>query len=91
MTEFPGSAWDAAGDPRGEAAPLAARFRALIAPVEHGFTHFELRLTVFVASVPPETPAPEGCRWILETDLAGEALPSLMRKVAAAAAEDRAR
>jgi A/G-specific adenine glycosylase len=85
MTEFPGSAWDAAGDPDGAARPLAASYQRLIAPVEHGFTHFELVLTPFLATVAAKTPAPDGCRWISEAGLAGEALPSLMRKVAAAA------
>ncbi|MCX8253963.1 MAG: A/G-specific adenine glycosylase [Beijerinckiaceae bacterium] len=86
MTEFPGSAWDAAGDPEGAARPLAAGYRKLVAPVEHGFTHFELRLVVHVAEVAAGTPAPPGCRWVAESGLADEALPSLMRKVAAAAA-----
>jgi len=84
MTEFPGSAWDAVGDPEGKAAPLAAIHRRLPAPVEHGFTHFELRLTVFVADVLGKMPAPDGCRWVPEEGLDGEALPGLMRKVAAA-------
>lgn len=84
MTEFPGSAWDATGDPDGAARPLAACYRKLVAPVEHGFTHFELQLFVHVADVAETTPAPPGCRWIAEAGLADEALPSLMRKVAAA-------
>lgn len=85
MTEFPGSAWDAAGDPEGTARPCAASYRRLATPVEHGFTHFELVLTLFLATVDAKTRAPNGCRWISEAGLAGEALPSLMRKVAAAA------
>ena len=89
MTEFPGSAWDADGDPQGRAKPLDAGYRRLMTPVSHGFTHFELVLTVHVADVPPATNAPDGCRWIEEADLAIEALPSLMRKVAAAVAGDR--
>ncbi len=52
--------------------------------MEHGFTHFPLRLTVYAASVPPRTAAPDGCRWVAESGLAGEALPTLMRKVATA-------
>ena len=84
MTEFPGSTWDASGDPDGAARPLAARYRKLIAPVEHGFTHFELRLVVHVAEVAANMPPPAGCRWVAEAGLADEALPSLMRKVAAA-------
>ena len=85
MTEFPGSEWNASGDPDGSARPLAAAYRRLGLPVEHGFTHFTLFLTVHVATAPRLTEAPDGCRWVREADLAGEALPTLMRKVATAA------
>ena len=88
MTEFPGSAWDAAGDPSGAACPVPAAYRTLVAQVEHGFTHFELRLVVHVAEVAAGTPAPANCRWVSEAGLGDEALPTLMRKVAAAAASD---
>ena len=88
MTEFPGSAWDAAGDPAGQGNPMPIACRRLLQPVEHGFTHFELVLTAFVGQVLRDTPAPEGCRWVPEAGLAGEALPSLMRKVAAAAEQE---
>ena len=84
MTEFPGSAWDAEGDPDGLARPLAARYRAGATPVEHGFTHFTLWLKVHGARVAVDTSAPAGCRWVAETGLAAEALPSLMRRVEAA-------
>ncbi len=84
MTEFPGSAWTAAGDPGGAARPLAARYARAPAWVEHGFTHFPLRLAVYAARVAARTAAPAGCRWVAETNLPGEALPTLMRKVAAA-------
>lgn len=84
MTEFPGSAWDAAGDPVAEARPLPARYLKAIAPVEHGFTHFTLYLDVHVAEVAPGTAPPHGSRWVAVSTLAQEALPSLMRKVAAA-------
>jgi A/G-specific adenine glycosylase len=51
------------------------------------FTHFPLELEVFASLVPPGTPAPAGARWVASADLAGEALPSLMRKVVAHARE----
>lgn len=85
MTEFPGSAWDEKGDEDGSAQPLDAVWQRLGEPVEHGFTHFTLVLTIFTAHAPAGTPAPDGCRWIDETKLPAEALPTLMRKVAAAA------
>lgn len=84
MTEFPGSGWDAGGDPAGMARPLEALYSKAIAPVEHGFTHFSLDLTVYVADVASGTKAPGDCRWVKESGLDDEALPSLMRKVAAA-------
>jgi A/G-specific adenine glycosylase len=84
MTEFPGSAWDATGDPDGNAAPLPAAYRRVPASVEHGFTHFTLFLTVHVAEAAVRDP-PDGCRFVPEAGLADEGLPSLMRKVATAA------
>jgi len=66
-------------------APIAAHWRPVLAPVTHTFTHFHLALRVYTAEVPAVTPAPEGCRWAASTDLPGEALPSVMRKVLAAA------
>ena len=88
MTEFPGSAWDATGDVEGRARPLPATTSRIVAPVDHGFTHFELRLTVHVAEVDAGTAAPAGCRWVSIAGLADEALPSLMRKVASLAGQE---
>jgi A/G-specific adenine glycosylase len=51
--------------------------------VRHVFTHFPLELAVYEAEIPPQTRAPKGLRWIAIADIAGEALPSLMRKVVA--------
>jgi A/G-specific adenine glycosylase len=85
MTEFPGSAWNETGDSQGSARPLPARYLQTMTPVVHGFTHFSLTLDVHVAEVPMGTAAPSGCRWVEENALPQEALPSLMRKVAAAA------
>jgi A/G-specific adenine glycosylase len=51
--------------------------------VRHVFTHFPLELSVYVAEVPKGAPVPQGTRWIGLAELAGEALPSLMRKVVA--------
>jgi A/G-specific adenine glycosylase len=51
--------------------------------VRHVFTHFPLELTVYAADLPASASAPQGARWVKISELAGEALPSLMRKVAA--------
>jgi len=53
--------------------------------VAHAFTHFPLRLIVYTATVGTSTPAPSGMRWVATDELAGEALPSVMRKVLACA------
>jgi A/G-specific adenine glycosylase len=82
MTEFPGTPWLAGSDGSDAVPPLALTFDRLPTIVEHGFTHFLLRLTVHVGRAAPASVAPEGCRWVSETDLPGEALPTLMRKVA---------
>jgi A/G-specific adenine glycosylase len=45
------------------------------------FTHFPLELVVYAATVGPRVAAPQGTRWVALADVAGEALPNLMRKV----------
>lgn len=87
MTEFPGSDWTSDGDPLALAEPIAGDYMKVIGTVDHGFTHFSLLLSVYVMDLTQSMEAPTGCRWVREVDLAAEALPSLMRKVAAAAQE----
>jgi A/G-specific adenine glycosylase len=90
MTEVPSTAWTQdfdEADALGEA-PLKARWRRLPGAVEHGFTHFPLRQVVYVAHVAAKTRAPRGMRWVAVADLAGEALPKVMRKVVAHAGLD---
>jgi A/G-specific adenine glycosylase len=67
--------------PRPQRATL--RWRRVPGAVEHVFTHFPLRLTVYKASADNGTPAPDGMRWIALSELSDEALPTLMRKVIA--------
>ena len=59
------------------------RWQLLAGAVDHAFTHFPLRLSVYKATVVSRMPAPTGMRWVAISALAGEALPSLMRKVLA--------
>ncbi len=79
MTELPGTAWTTGTWPR-EAAllagPMAAEWRHA-GTVRHVFTHFELHLDVFAARV--QRIEAEGFLRPAGA-LAGEALPSLMRK-----------
>lgn len=86
MAEVPNSPWLVAGDgaPDSAAPPLAARWRTMPAPVIHVFTHFELRVTVKAARV-DRIEAPPGCRWVPPAMLDREPLPTLMKKVIAAA------
>ncbi len=95
MMEVPGSQWahDFDSERALEGAPrLAAKtkWRRLLGTVRHVFTHFPLELTVFMAQVPRATRAPKGARWVRLADLAGEALPTVMRKVVAHALDEKA-
>jgi A/G-specific adenine glycosylase len=92
MTELPTTAWSADFDERSglRSAPRFARaatWKKLPGVVTHVFTHFPLELVVYAADMPAGTRAPDGARWTALADLAGEALPSVMRKVAAHALE----
>jgi len=99
MTEVPTTDWtqdfdDAtalAGAPRFSLAKPGRpmQWRRLAGVVRHVFTHFPLELMVYAAEVPAHTRAPAGMRWIAIADIAGEALPSLMRKVVAHALDER--
>jgi A/G-specific adenine glycosylase len=59
------------------------RWRRIPGVVTHVFTHFPLQRVVFSATVATSTPAPVGMRWVALAELAGEALPNVMRKVVA--------
>ncbi len=84
MTELPGTAWRSEGWSDAEiadAAPMAAAWRD-IGEVRHGLTHFELHLRVHAAQVARIS----GEGFLRPADaLAGEALPSVMRKCVALA------
>lgn len=82
MTEVPGTEWvQGAGTPgKAHGAPVAAQWRNAGA-ITHVFTHFRLELAVFVASIAAGAPAPPGMRWIAAGEIAGAALPTVMRKV----------
>ncbi len=86
MTELPGTAWRSTPWPCVEAhaeAPGHAAWR-LMGQVTHGFTHFELLIDVYAASVP--TIQADGFLRPA-TALAQEALPSVMRKCVRVAQE----
>ncbi|MCE9649966.1 MAG: A/G-specific adenine glycosylase [Parvibaculum sp.] len=62
-------------------APLKTKWKKRAGLVEHTFTHFHLMLTVFVAEAGAKDAAKADGIWVAQEDVAGEALPSLMRKV----------
>jgi A/G-specific adenine glycosylase len=95
MTEVPTTQW-APDFEEGDALANAPRFvanrsnkrivwRRIAGVVRYVFTHFPLELSVYVAELPARTRAPAGMRWVAFNEIAGEALPSLMRKVLAQA------
>lgn len=86
MDEFPGSEWSHDFDEADAlaAAPVAARrWTRMPGHVTHIFTHFPLELAVYVATVGADAAPPPGARWVALDALSGEALPNVMRKVAA--------
>ena len=89
MAEPPTSPWLPDYDPAKGLldAPLDARWKRLPGIVKHGFTHFPLELTVFLARVAAGTAAPDGMRFTARERLDAEPLPGAMRKVLAHALE----
>jgi A/G-specific adenine glycosylase len=91
MTEVPTTTWSA-DFAEVEALDGAPCFGAVAQPiawhrragaVRHVFTHFPLELSVYTAEVPARVQPPAATRWVKISELHGEALPSLMRKVVA--------
>jgi A/G-specific adenine glycosylase len=79
MTEVPGGSWTQTTQPTAPAPPLPAQWDDA-GRIEHVFTHFRLVLTVLTARLPASAPAPDGHWWSTADRLAGEALPTVMRK-----------
>jgi len=82
MLDVPGSDWQEDTAPEAQA-PFLADWK-MAGEVEHTFTHFHLVLSVKTAEV-GDRPPPAGCFWLEAAAVAGEALPSVMRKVVEAA------
>ncbi len=83
MTEIPGTDWETDFDAAAAAsrAPIDASYRKLDKSVSHAFTHFALRLDIYVAEVPSKRRAPAGYRFVPDCGLDREAFPSVMRKI----------
>ena len=85
MMEVPSTDWGPAPPtPAGAraAAPVMADWQQLAGGVEHIFTHFALSLEVWRGCV-ADFALPDGARWVQPGDFGGEALPTVMRKIAA--------
>jgi A/G-specific adenine glycosylase len=83
LMEFPSTDWREAAWSVAAAiksAPAKAQWRALPGVVRHGFTHFDIDLAILAGEVPARTRF-EGV-WARPEDFAGQALPTLMKKVA---------
>lgn len=85
MSQVPTSAWSASadGETGREAAPFAAEWQNA-GEVDHAFTHFALRLTVYRAVLPQRLENAGGW-WSSPAEIGGEALPTVMKKAIAAA------
>jgi len=97
MTEVPTSPWthDFDDSRATDAAPhlpgRRPRWRRLPGVVTHVFTHFPLELVVYATALPAGVPPPPDMRFVAFDQLAGEALPNLMRKVVALAVDGATR
>jgi A/G-specific adenine glycosylase len=79
MTEVPGSPW-AESEP--DFAPaVQAKWKMRPGIVEHTFTHFHLEVTVWVAENVEAVVPDETYRWVPLSEVDGEALPTVMRKI----------
>jgi A/G-specific adenine glycosylase len=90
MAQLPTTAWEAQWPDDGALAaarPQRGAWRRLAVSVRHVFTHFELELAVETATA-RRRPAGEGRWWPLR-DIADAGLPSVFRKVVAAAVARR--
>lgn len=83
MAEVPGSEWGAVLTVPD--LPLGGDWNSAGPTIEHVFTHFRLLLTVHRGEIAEEADAPEGYWWSPPDVIAGEALPSVMKKAIEAA------
>ncbi|MCA3559427.1 MAG: A/G-specific adenine glycosylase [Aestuariivirga sp.] len=85
MMEVPSTDWGVRVSGAEAQAPLGAEWNKMKGMVEHTFTHFHLELTVWKAEAISGGVLRDGgdYRWTKREELAGAALPTVMRKVVA--------
>ena len=81
MMGFPGTKWGEKTKAPLSFAPIKAKWQKSKLSVRHVFTHFELRLDVYHASIDKK---PDG-HWVSMSDIDNHALPTVMKKVLKAA------
>ncbi|MBL8908880.1 MAG: A/G-specific adenine glycosylase [Rhizobiales bacterium] len=87
MMEVPSTPWASERPSRPlDSAPVEARWRRKAGRIEHTFTHFHLELEIWRAEerIGHELRGDGDYRWVPMAGLAGEALPSVMRKIVGA-------
>ena len=92
MIELPTTPWREEPWDLAEAtayAPAACRWQALPEPVRHGFTHFEIELTVAVAGIENAGGGEDSDIWCPPARFSEHALPTLTRKLVRYAAGHR--
>jgi A/G-specific adenine glycosylase len=82
MAEIPGGGWSSGSGPDSAEAPMALAWQQA-GTITHVFTHFTLMLDIYRGSF--DGPAPAGMWWSSPQALAGEALPTVMKKAIEAA------
>ena len=86
MAEVPGSNWEE-GNPAKlsqnciEFAPISGKWEKITKPVQHTFTHFHLKISVWHLLVDNNVRAPKGHWWSEPNAIVNEPLPTLMRKI----------
>ena len=90
MTEIPSSEWledETAAEKFRKSPPVKGDWWRVPGVVKHTFTHFHLELAVYRSLVAKKADLTlfadaSRCRWVHRDEIASEALPSVMRKVA---------
>lgn len=84
MMEFPSSLWQESGYQPVNHSDIPLKAELITAPkieIRHVFTHFELRLMPYHYISTENASLSQPCKWVLPSELSGEALPSVMVKL----------